>query len=207
MFKAKTQRPSPWFVSHGFNMMVDFCVWALEWDGLRAPPFDHHADGTGALRAAGLDADGWRAWLDGVVALQAAQAASPDVPRPEPDGSTPAVLYPPAVWSGAPAVAALFDELWGLYGPLSTERSRWERQATSSPQWMRDTSRLWYDLKPYHARLATLNAYLVDYPYPVEYLVPPVSVVLGVKDMMPDAVTFRTTLRRVAGALAAEGGS
>lgn len=60
----------PWFCDYSFNMSVDFCIWILELDGLRVPPFDHHPPGNGILQAAGLDADGWRLWLREVVNLQ-----------------------------------------------------------------------------------------------------------------------------------------
>jgi hypothetical protein len=61
---------NPWSYSQGFNMFVDFCVWVLEADGVHVPPFDQHSDGDGTLRAAGLDAEGWRIWLARVVNLQ-----------------------------------------------------------------------------------------------------------------------------------------
>lgn len=38
---------------------VDFCVWVLEVDGPRAPPFDRHEGGDGRLRAAGLAPGAW----------------------------------------------------------------------------------------------------------------------------------------------------
>jgi hypothetical protein len=31
----------PWY----FSEAIDFCVWALQQDGLSAPPFDQHPDG------------------------------------------------------------------------------------------------------------------------------------------------------------------
>src|SRR6266852_6051986 len=69
----------PWLCDYGFNMFVDFCIWTLEVDGLQVPPFAHHPSGDGTLRAAGLDAQGWRVWTDEVVTRQYV--------RPEPSGS------------------------------------------------------------------------------------------------------------------------
>src|SRR5215212_11819058 len=65
-----------WTVRLGPDMFLDFCVWVLERDGLRVPPFEHHPDGDGTLRAARLTAEAWRAWLDRVVAAVAAFSAA-----------------------------------------------------------------------------------------------------------------------------------
>lgn len=42
---------------------IDFCIWALEKDGLRVPPFDQHPDGDRSLRSSGLSAEAWKFWL------------------------------------------------------------------------------------------------------------------------------------------------
>ena len=63
----------PWFYAYGCNLFVDFCIWVLEVDGLQVSPFDQHPAGDGTLRAAGLDAEGWRSWLNEVVNLQSQQ--------------------------------------------------------------------------------------------------------------------------------------
>lgn len=41
---------------------IDFCVWVLEQDGLRVPPFDKHPDGDGSLQARGMTAENWLDW-------------------------------------------------------------------------------------------------------------------------------------------------
>ena len=55
---------------------VTFAVWTLLDDGLRVEPFVEHAEGNGSLRAAGLDADTWHAWLLALVARHAQAQAS-----------------------------------------------------------------------------------------------------------------------------------
>ena len=60
----------PWRIDQGFNDFVDFCIWVLEIDGLRVPPFDQHPEGNKILQDIGLNADSWRQWLATVVALQ-----------------------------------------------------------------------------------------------------------------------------------------
>jgi hypothetical protein len=76
----------PWSWRETDTTHISFPVWVLLQDGLRVPPFDRHPDAEGALRAAGLDAAGWRSWLDAMVALDvrvhdavsAAHRLSPD---------------------------------------------------------------------------------------------------------------------------------
>jgi hypothetical protein len=48
---------------------VDFCVWVLEADGLKVPPFDKHAHGSKLLRRKGLDSSSWQNWVKGIVLL------------------------------------------------------------------------------------------------------------------------------------------
>ena len=59
-----------WRIDYGFNHSVDFCIWVLEIDGLRVPPFDQHPEGNRILQNVGLNTDSWRQWLATVVALQ-----------------------------------------------------------------------------------------------------------------------------------------
>lgn len=59
----------PWLFHDRFDMMVDFCSWVLEADGLHAAPFDSHTGGDGTLQAAGLDAASWQAWTHEVISV------------------------------------------------------------------------------------------------------------------------------------------
>ena len=59
-----------WRIDQSFNPYVDFCIWVLEIDGLRVPPFDQHPEGNRILQNQGLNADSWQKWLTTVVALQ-----------------------------------------------------------------------------------------------------------------------------------------
>jgi hypothetical protein len=52
-----------WHYSQGSDSTVDFCLWVLQVDGLRVPPFDQHPDGDGSLRALGLTEDAWQNWF------------------------------------------------------------------------------------------------------------------------------------------------
>ncbi|MBO0779967.1 MAG: hypothetical protein J2P37_14180 [Ktedonobacteraceae bacterium] len=53
-----------WSFAGGFREpSLDFCLWVLQVDGLRVPPFDQHPDGDGSLQAMGLTAPDWQAWF------------------------------------------------------------------------------------------------------------------------------------------------
>lgn len=52
-----------WYYREGPEPTVDFCLWVLQVDGLRVPPFDQHPDGDGSLRALGLTAADWQTWF------------------------------------------------------------------------------------------------------------------------------------------------
>lgn len=68
MFRLGTE--NPWFCSAATDRDVDFCIWVLEADGLRVPPFEYHTGGDGNLRAAGLDRESWRSWVEGMIRLK-----------------------------------------------------------------------------------------------------------------------------------------
>lgn len=57
-------------LSVGFNEAIDFCIWVLEYDRLRVPPFTHHVQGVGLLQQQGLTAEIWQAWFERVVRSQ-----------------------------------------------------------------------------------------------------------------------------------------
>lgn len=57
-------------ISDRFNDVIDFCVWVLEHDRLRVPPFEHHPQATGALQRQGLTPEIWRIWFERVVRWQ-----------------------------------------------------------------------------------------------------------------------------------------
>ena len=74
MYGVGDPDPWSWGVTEGGG--VDFVVWTLLDDGLRVTPFDRHPEGNGRLRAAGLDATSWRAWLHELVTRHAHVQAS-----------------------------------------------------------------------------------------------------------------------------------
>ncbi len=65
------ENPDPIFcVNYGVGSPIDFCIWVLEQDGLRVPPFDQHPAGDGSLQANGLTPEEWRSWLTKTALLR-----------------------------------------------------------------------------------------------------------------------------------------
>jgi hypothetical protein len=78
-----------WTFSIGGDPDVNFCVWVLLRDGLRAQPFDVHDDGDGGLRAVGLTEADWREWFESTIRRatrrQESVRADPSAMRSEDD--------------------------------------------------------------------------------------------------------------------------
>jgi hypothetical protein len=174
---------SVWTVRLGPNMFLDFCVWVLERDGLRAPPFEQHPDGDGTLRGVGLTAEAWRAWFDRVVA--AVGTFSTALPRN--DDAWPPFPDPVALWQGPPEVAARLADLDAAYDAVSNER----KDASAHFWWPGlgdiddETDRLWEVLTPYQRRLPPLSVVFVAYPWPARLVVPSATIVLAAAGWHP----------------------
>lgn len=170
----------------------------------------------GSLRSAGLDAGSWQTWLVRVVNLQYeqqqrhSQRAQKDPFHANTQEDWNALLIPeahnpPACWQGNAAVGKRLAELWEEYGPISNDRKRWEIRL--SRMWRKaETSgskRLYDELKPYSKRIPTLVIHLVDYAQPLDYLIPPVSIVMSANANQPDAAEFRERVLAAAAELSA----
>ncbi len=200
------------------SMAVDFCLWALEMDGLRVAPFDQHADGDAALRHAGLTAQAWQAWFEAVVAFQGSASRLERVDPPlgsgagDPAGATPPVAWPDALvcisksaelWAGAPAVGALLAQWWERYVALANGRRARASAFLGAFAHREGRRALWQDLAPYRARLPSLKAYLVAYPARVLHPIPPASFVVALGAEEPSFEEFHASILRAAEVLAA----
>lgn len=186
--------------------MVDFCIYVLEVDGLHVPPFDLHSEGNKTLRMRGLTADDWHFWLAEVVALQDRHRTTTHQKQTEVPSSLPERRHnPPSAWVGPSAVREYLTELWEIYGPVSNERRGWEERLAM--KWAQELPKLWYDLKPYQTRLATLTIHLTSYPKAIDYLIPPTSGIITVVDGQLDSLTFRDRVLHIAESLAANSDS
>lgn len=205
-----------WTYSYGFNMAVDFCIWVLEADGLRVPPFDSHADGDGSLRAAGLDAGGWQSWLIRVINLQdeqrqRLQQMSKEDPQHTHWSSSQWLITeahnPAAAWQGNGAVGNRLAIFWNQYRLFSHERRNWEHNLTRQLHKAEAGAkkRLYDELLPFSAHIPTLTIHFVYYSQPLDYLVPPSSDIMTIQDGQPDAAEFRTRVLDVAAELSARG--
>lgn len=186
---------SSWTVRVGFNMDVDFCVWLLEWDGLRVPPFDCHPGGTGELRGMGMTAESWNAWFCAIAELPGFL-------------SDPYNLYPagdpmllPGQHPGDNPLGRRLCELWESYGPLSNKRRHIE-PTPLSPNWKHYLKpNLCQVLTPYHEAIpAPFVVHNVRYAAQVDALLPPSTAVLSFNDLPgPDA--YRRAIARAAASL------
>lgn len=203
-----------WSYSHGFQMGVDFCIWVLLADGLRVPPFDQHDDGDGSLRALGFNAANWRAWLANVAQRHDdARALLQGQARNRPPGPLPRELMrqigeahmPVLAWNGDSVLRDRLSELWEQYGPLSNERKRQETPLSNRlmKAEQKSKTRLYDELLPYAKHLPTLMIHFVDYPKALDYLIPPVSLVMSIKENTPDVEGFRLRVLAAASELAA----
>ena len=193
---------NPWSYSYDFNMMVDFCIWILETDGLQVTPFDQHPEGDHSLRNAGLDAENWLSWVMRVVNLQyEQQQALQQLTRSAPPDSQKILQTlhasnannPPEAWAGNENVKNRLSELWQQYGPISNERKRREMQLSRKLRLAerQKATRLYDELKPYQKRIPTLIIHLVSYAQPLDVLFPPLSVIMTAAEGQPDAAAFR----------------
>lgn len=195
-----------WTFSYGFNMMVDFCLWALETDGLHVPPFDQHADGDGSLRVLGLDGEHWQRWLARVVQLQHEQDELFRKNRAKKTIQERMALFSPEVhdpslaWQGSESVRQRLISLWQQYGKISNERNAWEQPLTR--MWQKEErhsgKRLFDELHPYHTRIAPITIHLVAYQQPLIYLIPPTSIIMSANWGQPNADEFRARVLEAA---------
>lgn len=94
-------------------------------------------------------------------------------------------VTPPEAWNGAPEVGERLRQLWEDYRLISNRSNRGTARA------MEIETLPFSALQQYQTRLDTLKIYLVDYPEPVEYLIPPISILLSFADELHDSEDFR----------------
>jgi hypothetical protein len=92
---------------------------------------------------------------------------------------------PPDVWDGDPGVGETLKQLWERYRLMNNRSNRGIAKAMET----NDLSLL--DFQQYQKRLDTLKIYLVDYPEAVEYLIPPISILVSLTDELYDNQEFR----------------
>jgi hypothetical protein len=185
---ARPGSRAAWSWSEQHFAPVDLAVQTLVRDGMGVPPFDTHPDGDGTLRARGLTAEDWRAWVAALVVLHAemrtlaltSRSMSPDERASRrwapPDGlAEPWTLCP-----GSEELRARLREMFieppkpgDLADPVDTllhgQRVVAPHAGASAQR------RLWRDLSSFADRLPSLVVLLVHYPGPVILPVPPTT--------------------------------
>jgi len=215
---------SAWFYRMGFAAVIDFCVWILQVDGLQVAPFDQHPDGDRTLRFAGLTDEDWQAWFLQVMRLNAQweeqrnefhqalqRRAQEDPSNLFADQARRQFLEmqtPPSAWKGNTEVRERLNTLWEQYGPVSSQRKMRETELAMALRKGERTShkRLYDELRPYHKRLPPLNICLIDYEQPIDYLVPPATLVMTIQEGQPEPEEFRERVIAAVAELAAQPG-
>ncbi len=202
----------PWYLSQDYSETIDFCFRVLQEDGLLSPPFDQHPDGDGSLRAAGMTAESWQAWLAVVLERQheyeqtmqqwaREQHAGMEQPLPSFDGR---IWQPVFAWGGIPAVGQRLQELWEQYQQSAGANGGLDKEIRTTLHKQHQTGQksvnLWAELRPYHQRIPSLKVYYIHYPAGVDLVVPLDTVLLS--DSGLDAKTERSNLLHAAAVLA-----
>ncbi|MGI8913165.1 MAG: hypothetical protein ACR2JY_05130 [Chloroflexota bacterium] len=189
-----------WHWSTDVEPGVNFCVWALQADGLRVPPFDQHPEGDGSLRVVGLTPLTWRAWLAEVFNCR--QQIS-DSPFPPPRALVESIFAPASLWRGDLAVGARLADLWPGY---AAQADAWKRHYAleADPTRLAPTAhhRLWQQLAPYRRQLPPLRFFLVEYPQVVLDVIPPETALIGTGAGALDPSSYTTAVLRTAELLA-----
>jgi len=180
-----------WGITISTDPNIDFTVWLLRRDGLRARGFDSHPDGDGSLRTAGLTEAHWLNWFEHVVRTES--EGSDDLSRLAKIGrhheSRPAPTAP-ELFAGPDATQRLLVELWPGFS-----LRYWDMRERDFDRKVRQTElsddqeerivaqerRQWDDMQRYRP-LPPLHVYLVEYVHPVVTVCPPASVVVGLVD-------------------------
>lgn len=177
-----------WYWSEDAFPPVSFCVRALVLDGLAVPPFNRHADGDGALRQLGLDAEVWREWVASVLRQHATigehgrALGTPDARGPLRERARAAaeVLRLPGSFCPGPVeLREHLDDLFTDYAPAGED---WKRRMSGVPRLHgspRQQRALWKALTRFHDRPAPLSVFLVEYTEPVVMPLPPATCLIA----------------------------
>jgi len=191
----------PWTISTSTDPNIDFTVWILHRDGLRAGVFSWHPDGDGSLRRAGLTAEVWLSWFQRVVraASQRANAVRGDPAairqRGNPNLEVGRAQTAAGMFRAPDATRDLLLEIWPAYLLRSREKAdrgiariveRQNRLTEEDAEALVTRERqFWDDLQAYRP-LPSLQVYLVEYVKPVVTVVPPDAAVIGFIDPQED---------------------
>jgi hypothetical protein len=127
---------------------------------------------------------------------------SKDPPLPPP----PEYHHYHASWKGSMAAR---NRLIELQEPYKQVYHQYDRTCNSILRTLlkeehRSEINLYDELKPYHTRLPALAIHFVEYEYPLDYLVPPATLIMTVQEGQPDFQEFRERVLAGAAELAAQ---
>lgn len=164
-------RRTEWTWTQDDSRPLDFAVQVLVRDGMRVDGFRSHAPGHGRHRAAGLTAALWRSWVAELARHH----------------ETESLQVGPEHWKW-------FVEPWSLFAESELQTSirlHWEEYTLMRSTWATAAAppgrglahdqlrRLWVDLSSWYRSLSTLRVYVVAYPVPAVFPIPPTSALVA----------------------------
>jgi len=198
---------SDWHYSIDNPIGLNFCLWVLQTDGLRVPPFDRHPDGDGTLRAEGMDEHSWKVWWDEVLHRHL-EFHNFVQSRRRPTGDLVHSHYLSYVcWEGDPEVALLLEEMWNDYEP---EANKWKKRIAERRPYVgrpAEERRFWRQLEPFRKVLPAPRIYVVEYPEAVIARVSSSAAVIGAPQNAIDPQSFRDLTFRAMQAMAGDAGT
>jgi hypothetical protein len=194
------------------SLPLDFAVRILERDGLRVLPFDVHPDGDGSLRALGLEATTWTAWVNAIVEGERALASTAnalEIPlraSEAMDRLTDQIRDRETPWKAITGSDQLRMRLGALWGDYREEGARWQhtyaltrRHVHMAPENQRLLSRALERLPG----APQLSVFVVRYSSPVVMILPPDVCIVGRSYPDRGGRTFSGQIQNGARALAA----
>ena len=129
---------------------------------------------------------------------------STDPPLPPP----PEFHFYHASWDGSIAVRNRLVELQKEYEQVSSQLDRLYGDLTRArdKEERKSGTRLYDELKSYATRLPSLQVYFAMYEYPLDYIVPPTTLLMTVQEGQPEPLEFRERVLAAAAELAAQSG-
>jgi len=137
-----------------------------------------------------------------ILAEQLHSRQDPPLPAP------PEFRYHHASWRGSAAVRDRLVELQEHYQQVSRQRNQWCDNLSRAlfKEERRSKTRLYDELKPYARRVPALTIYHAVYERPLDYLVPPATLLMTVQEGQPNPQDHRERVLAAVAELAAWSG-
>jgi len=107
---------------------------------------------------------------------------------------------PPDVWTGKPGIRELLKKMWQDYLKIQGQRRAKKERDSDYIQSLMD---LHDELQQFYPNLKYLEVYQVNYPTPIEYIVPPAAIIVSLANLSMGSESYCQSILRAAEKLAA----